>query len=75
MPEDLSNLGDLGILAHDGLLQLLNTACQQLLNFLLQERPDRVDQLLGLGLFLFGLADLVALEELDEVRELEFLLP
>ena len=47
---------------------------QQLLNFLLEQGPDSVEELLCLGLLHLSLTDLIALHELKQVGELEVLL-
>ena len=72
--EHLSDLVDLGVLALNGGKQLLYSLSQEFFDLLLQQWSNRLDQLFCLGLLLLCLRLLRALDELEQIGKLEFLL-
>ena len=74
MLEHVRNLRNLAVLRLNCGEKFLYARCQQLLDLLLEQGPDSVEELLGLGLLLLHFADLVALHEFEQIGKLEILL-
>ena len=74
LSQDISDFRYLALLLLYCAEELLDAVSQQLFNFLLQERPNRLVELILFLLHLFCLGDLILFQVLKKVSKLELLL-
>lgn len=74
MLEYVCDLRNLAVLRLDRRQKFLYARCEQLFDFLLEQGPDSIEELLRLGLFHLSFTNLIALHEFQQVGELEVFL-